>query len=145
LFDRDPLPTWVNGRVALLGDAAHAMLPYHAQGAVQSLEDAWVLASCVAAASDSDLPERMAEALQRYQALRRDRANQVQAYSRAAQDWYHLSDPEDLARRAERFRTLARRGAAGFSSQQEWLYAYDAEQAARGEDAAWRALRWSPS
>jgi salicylate hydroxylase len=146
LLDRAPLPSWVKGRVALLGDAAHAMLPYHAQGAVQSLEDAWVLASCIAAAGagEGGGGERMAEALQRYQALRRDRANQVQAYSRGAQDWYHLSDPEDLERRAERFRTLARRGAAGFSSQQDWLYAYDAELAARGEDAAWRALRWSP-
>ena len=44
LLDRAPLPSWVEGRVVLLGDAAHAMLPYHAQGAVQSLEDAWVLA-----------------------------------------------------------------------------------------------------
>ena len=44
LYDRNPLPEWVSGRIALLGDAAHAMLPYHAQGAVQSLEDAWVLA-----------------------------------------------------------------------------------------------------
>ncbi|HVR30477.1 MAG TPA: FAD-dependent monooxygenase [Thermoanaerobaculia bacterium] len=144
LYDRHPLPSWVRGRVALLGDAAHAMLPYHAQGAVQSLEDAWVLASCLAEASvPSAGGARRVEALERYERLRRDRATQVQAYSRAAQDWYHLSDPEAIAHRAERFRRLARRGAAGFSSQQEWLYAYDADKAARGDDAEWRAMRWT--
>jgi salicylate hydroxylase len=127
----------VRGRIALLGDAAHAMLPYHAQGAVQSLEDAWVLARVLAAATDS-----VEEALLRYQRLRRDRATQVQAYSRGAQDWYHVSEPAELAQRAERFRALARRGPAGFSSQQEWLYAYDAEKAALGQDDEWRAMRW---
>jgi salicylate hydroxylase len=116
------------------------MLPYHAQGAVQSLEDAWVLARVLAAATGS-----AEEALLRYQRLRRDRATQVQAYSRAAQDWYHVSEPAELARRADRFRALSRRGTAGFSSQQEWLYAYDAEKAALGEDVEWRAMRWSPS
>jgi salicylate hydroxylase len=129
------------------------MLPYHAQGAVQSLEDAWVLARCLSGAAPEaagasvppliDADDPIAGALARYEQLRKDRASQVQAYSRAAQDWYHLSEPADLARRAERFRAVARRGPAGFSTQQEWLYAYDAEKAALGEDAAWRALQWS--
>ena len=168
LYDRHPLASWVRGRAVLLGDAAHAMLPYHAQGAVQSLEDAWVLASCLAAAdgaapatggtgahghagtsaageaqvASSGLAEGIDAALRRYETLRKDRATQVQAYSRAAQDWYHVSDPRGLERRSERFRALRRRGAAGFSSQQEWLYAYDADRAARGTDDAWRAMRW---
>jgi salicylate hydroxylase len=148
LLDREPLPFWVRGRVVLLGDAAHAMLPYHAQGAVQSLEDAWVLARSIALAASAGDPGSSAEntalerALLRYQRLRRDRATQVQAYSRAAQDWYHVSDPAEIARRDERFRAVARRGAGGFSPQQEWLYAYDAEKAALGEDDAWRAMKW---
>jgi salicylate hydroxylase len=151
LIDREPLASWVRGRIVLLGDAAHAMLPYHAQGAVQSLEDAWVLARSIAMAANaasagaaaSSTPEvALQEALLRYQRLRRDRATQVQAYSRAAQDWYHVSDPAEIARRDERFRAVARRGAGGFSPQQEWLYAYDAEKAARGEDSAWRAMKW---
>ncbi len=143
-----PLASWVKGRVVLLGDAAHAMLPYHAQGAVQSLEDAWVLARSIAMAApaggsaSTGQPGAIEEALLRYQTLRRDRATQVQAYSRAAQDWYHVSDPVEIARRDERFRAVARRGDAGFSSQQEWLYAYDAEKAALGEDDQWRAMRW---
>jgi hypothetical protein len=95
-----------------------------------------------AAAANDDAVE---DALRRYERLRRDRATQVQAYSRAAQDWYHVSEPAELARRADRFRAIARRGAAGFSSQQEWLYAYDAEKAALGEDDEWRAMRWSPA
>ena len=66
----------------------------------------------------------------------------MQAYSRAAQDWYHVSDPAEVARRDERFRAVARRGDGGFSSQQEWLYAYDAEKAALGEDDAWRSMKW---
>ena len=52
LHDREPLPAWVKGRIALMGDAAHAMLPYHAQGAVQSIEDAWVLARCLQQGAD---------------------------------------------------------------------------------------------
>jgi salicylate hydroxylase len=150
LLDREPLPSWVNGRVVLLGDAAHAMLPYHAQGAVQSLEDAWVLARSIAiastaasgAAGSATGDAALREALLRYQRLRLDRATQVQAYSRAAQDWYHVSDPVEIARRDERFRAVARRGAGGFSPQQEWLYTYDAEKAALGEDDAWRAMKW---
>jgi salicylate hydroxylase len=167
LLDREPLRSWVEGRVVLLGDAAHAMLPYHAQGAVQSLEDAWVLARSIALASEragGSAPDHVApaaaapaaaaleQALLRYQHLRRDRTTQVQAYSRAAQDWYHVSEPVEIARRDERFRSVARRARerpvrgrladAGFSSQQEWLYAYDAEKAALGVDDEWRAMRW---
>ena len=49
LFDRDPLPRWTVGRVTLLGDACHAMLPFMAQGAAQSIEDGAALAACLAA------------------------------------------------------------------------------------------------
>ena len=49
LYDREPLPDWRVGRVVLLGDAAHPMMPFYAQGAAQSIEDAYVLAGCLAA------------------------------------------------------------------------------------------------
>ena len=49
LYDRDPLPRWTDGRVTLLGDAAHPMLPYLAQGAAQAIEDGYVLAETLAA------------------------------------------------------------------------------------------------
>ena len=56
LFDRAPLPHWHTGHVALLGDAAHPMLPSMAQGAVQSMEDAYILAQSVASSSSSHIP-----------------------------------------------------------------------------------------
>ena len=55
LYDRDPLPRWTVGSVTLLGDAAHAMLPYMAQGAVQAIEDAAVLAKCLERADAHDV------------------------------------------------------------------------------------------
>lgn len=77
LYARDPLEHWMKGRVGLLGDAAHAMLPFMGQGAASAIEDAVVLARAFDAASSVE------EALVRYQNARRDRANWVQAESRA--------------------------------------------------------------
>jgi 2-polyprenyl-6-methoxyphenol hydroxylase-like FAD-dependent oxidoreductase len=72
LYDRDPIPQWTRGRVTLLGDAAHPMLPYLGQGACQALEDGVVLATALAAeASDP------ATGLARYERTRRPRASQV--------------------------------------------------------------------
>ena len=55
LFDRDPLPSWSRGPVVLLGDACHPMLPYGAQGYAQAVEDAAVLAACLAAEAGNDV------------------------------------------------------------------------------------------
>jgi salicylate hydroxylase len=139
LYDRNPLDSWVQGRIALMGDAAHAMLPYHAQGAVQSIEDAWVLARMLSLAEDT-----AAGALQRFQALRRDRANKLVQQSRNAERWYHVEDPQEVAARNARFRRNNDRFGDDFSPQQHWLYSYDAELAALGTDDAWRDLpAWS--
>ena len=139
LHDRNPLREWVAGRIGLLGDAAHAMLPYHAQGAVQSLEDAWVLARLLAESTGDVVAD-----LARYQALRMDRAHLIVQQSRNAEGWYHVADPEAIARRNERFRRTSEKLDGGFSPQQHWLYSYDADAAARGTDDDWRALRpWS--
>ena len=139
LHDREPLKTWVNGRIALLGDAAHAMLPYHAQGAVQSLEDAWVLARILEHHRDKPI-----DALKRYEALRFDRANLIVQQSRNAEGWYHVDTPQEIKARNERFRKTSERLKGGFSPQQHWLYSYNADEAARGTDHEWRELRpWS--
>ncbi|MEJ7931635.1 FAD-dependent monooxygenase [Ramlibacter sp. AN1015] len=135
LYDRNPLTSWVRGRIALLGDSAHAMLPYHAQGAVQSMEDAWVLARVLQLESD---PER---ALARYQALRLDRATRVQAQSRSAEERFHMSDAAQVAERNAKFRKYDAQYSGTFLPQQEWLFGYDADAAARGTDDAWRSLR----
>lgn len=76
LFDRDPLMQWTRGRATLLGDAAHPMLPFLGQGAAMAIEDAVVLGRCFAHASDT------VEALQRYEAARKPRANRVLIGSR---------------------------------------------------------------
>lgn len=137
LHDREPLGSWVSGRVALMGDAAHAMLPYHAQGAVQSLEDAWVLARCLQKHDPAD-------ALARFESLRFNRANLMVQQSRNAEGWYHVDTPEEIESRNERFRKTNERLAGDFSPQQHWLYSYDAEKAAAGTDHEWQALRpWS--
>ena len=77
LYDRDPLPRWGEGRVTLLGDACHPMLPFMAQGAAMAIEDAVVLARCLT--SGDDVPA----ALSRYATARRDRTDAVQGGSRA--------------------------------------------------------------
>ena len=137
LLDREALSSWVAGRAVLLGDAAHAMLPYHAQGAVQSLEDAWVLGRCLSLGrTDID------GCLSRYESLRKGRATEVQTQSRAAQHWYHYTESADLTRREARFKGHREAGSTAFSPQQEWLYSYDAEKAVLGTDHDWRRLRW---
>ncbi len=90
LFDRDPLPEWSKGRVTLLGDAAHPMLPFHGMGAAMALEDGVVLARCVEASST------VAEALTRYEAARVERANKVLLGSRAMGVWYQTTDPDNF-------------------------------------------------
>lgn len=71
IVDREPLTHWTKGRVTLLGDAAHPMTPNLGQGACQAIEDAVVLADCVAANED------MGVALNDYEARRIERANRV--------------------------------------------------------------------
>jgi salicylate hydroxylase len=84
LFDRDPDENWTRGPVILLGDAAHPMLQYLAQGGCQALEDAMVLAECVAAH-----PGDVASALESYQAERLPRTSWVQRSARAMGDIVH--------------------------------------------------------
>jgi salicylate hydroxylase len=78
LYDREPLPTWTRGRLTLLGDAAHPMLPHLGQGANQSIEDGMALATIVAHADRETVPE----ALLAYERLRRERVALVQRGAR---------------------------------------------------------------
>lgn len=78
LYDREPLPTWTRGRLTLLGDAAHPMLPHLGQGANQSIEDGMALAMILARADGATAPE----ALLAYERLRRERVAQVQRGAR---------------------------------------------------------------
>lgn len=85
LCDREPTPGWSQGRITLLGDAAHAMRQYLAQGAVQALEDAVALGQCVA--DQADDPVR---ALKSYEALRYPRVSAVQRNTRFFGELTHL-------------------------------------------------------
>ncbi|PCJ91576.1 MAG: 2-polyprenyl-6-methoxyphenol hydroxylase [Hyphomicrobiales bacterium] len=78
LFDRDPLDHWINGRLALLGDAAHAMLPHLGQGANQSIEDGMAFATILSKTSSGDF----AQALDAYQNFRLERVASVQTNAR---------------------------------------------------------------
>ncbi len=120
IHDRDPLPWWTKGRITLLGDAAHPMLPYLAQGACQSIEDAAVLAGCL----DATPPSGVCEALQRYEAVRRPRTTQVQLQSRAGETMFHLADWRSVWRRDRQLQ--AAMAADPSSTARTWLYGYDA-------------------
>lgn len=83
LFDREPLTQWVDGRVALMGDAAHPMLPFMAQGAAMAIEDAWMVAAC---ASQST---QVSRGLDIYKTKRFERTSKIQAASRANAKTFH--------------------------------------------------------
>lgn len=102
MYFRDPLPRWTSGRVTLLGDAAHAMVPYLAQGACQSMEDAWTLAACLAASGG------VAGALDEYEQRRRPRTTRIQAGARFAVKMSHEPDEQSIAWRNGRWKGLQR-------------------------------------
>jgi 6-hydroxynicotinate 3-monooxygenase len=115
IYQRDPLPTWSQGRVVLLGDACHPMTPYMAQGAATSMEDAAVIARCIEGVG----PEGIVEAFQRYEASRKPRTSEIQLESRENR-W--LRQP----------------------TRPDWVYGYDACRAPLApipEARAWRGVR----
>jgi 6-hydroxynicotinate 3-monooxygenase len=114
IYEREALPTWSKGRVALLGDACHPMTPYMASGAAMALEDAVVLARCLA---DEDF-ESIEAALGTYEAIRKPRTSAVQKGS-SANTWMRQETNPD------------------------WLYGYDAWRVPlRSESAALVSTYW---
>jgi salicylate hydroxylase len=120
LFDRPPMEHWSRGRVTLLGDACHPMLPFMAQGAAQAIEDGAVLTACLAKNSGEELGDR----LRRYEALRLPRASRVQAASRENKTRFHLPDGPQ---QRERDALLGDRSTDWFLKAIAWVYAHDAE------------------
>jgi len=114
IYEREALPTWSKGHVTLLGDACHPMTPYMASGAAMALEDAVVLARCLA---DEDF-ESIEAALRTYEAIRKPRASAVQKGS-SANSWMRQETNPD------------------------WLYGYDAWRVPlRSESAAIVSTYW---
>ncbi|GAA4228372.1 FAD-dependent monooxygenase [Actinomadura meridiana] len=114
LLDRAPLPRWSRGPVTLLGDAAHPMFPFFAQGAAQAIEDAALLSRCLA--EDVTDPPR---ALRRYETLRRPRTTRLQEVSHARSDVNHLPDGPDQEARDRSF------GDSDPLVGNAWIYEYD--------------------
>lgn len=123
LYDREPLETWSVGRVTLLGDAAHAMLPFMAQGACQAVEDAVVLARCLTGAA----PDAVPAVLRDYETVRKPRVWDVQRASWRNATTYHLPDGESQRQRDAAWAASAARGPY---SERGWLFAHDAEASA---------------
>ncbi|WP_439378856.1 FAD-dependent monooxygenase [Amycolatopsis lexingtonensis] len=111
LFALPPLARWSKDGAVLLGDAAHAMLPHHGQGANQTIEDAAVLAGCLHRHGDP------AVALAVYERLRRCRTRQIQRSSWVTSSLLHLPDGDAAAGRDRRLLNLV----DDFS----WIHAYD--------------------
>jgi salicylate hydroxylase len=112
---------WTSGSIALLGDAAHAMLPFAAQGAAMAIEDAAVLAKVL---SEDPLASgaQVAAALRRYAKLRRPRVTRMQRAARNAGRTYHLTGPVALARDF----TIRALGPNGVMARQSWIYDWQA-------------------
>lgn len=124
LYDRDPLATWSGERVTLLGDACHAMPPFQAQGAAMALEDAVVLASVLR----SDRP--LAEALTRYEALRKPRTAKVLDSARANMKIFHRANPVTQLATYGPMRLANLFMPEFVASRQDWIYGYDPVEAA---------------
>lgn len=115
LFLRPVAQHWQNGRLALLGDAAHPTLPFMAQGACLALEDAWILAR--AFCEQPDVPQALAD----FESRRRPRASRVVAAAGANARNFHLRGPMRLAAQMALMALGAR-----LSRKYEWIYSYDA-------------------
>ena len=114
LFDRQPAPRWTLDRVALLGDAAHPMLPFFAQGAAQAIEDAGALGQAFARTRDIKM------ALTDYESARKTRAGQVVMASRRQGAIYHMSGPMGFARDL----TMRSLSPHLMMTRLDWLYDY---------------------
>ncbi|MEM9814039.1 MAG: FAD-dependent monooxygenase [Pseudomonadota bacterium] len=116
LFGHAPLPRWTLGRCALLGDAAHPMLPFLAQGAAMAIEDAWVLAACL---QDRSVEEGLA----RYARIRRPRVGRVQRTAARNAHIYHAKGARAAVIRFG-IRAAARLP-GGLLAGLDWLYGED--------------------
>jgi salicylate hydroxylase len=119
LFDRKPLPVWSLGRVTLLGDSCHPMLPFMAQGAAQAIEDAATLTGCLLKFA-RDVPA----AVRLYEQLRLPRASRLQAMSETNKHRFHMPDGPAQKKRDTEMAGSATDWSLGAIA---WLYEHDAE------------------
>ena len=121
LFDRDPMTTWSSGRITLLGDSAHPMLPFLSQGAAMAIEDGYVLARSLEAHGQD-----VAAALRDYEAERLPRTSRVQLESRERGKTYHLPSKLGQIKRDLMYRMQAMVNPHASGLKANWVYEYDA-------------------
>lgn len=116
LVYRDPLPKWVSedGRIALLGDAAHPFLPTSAQGATQALEDGVTLAVTLKRAGKGDV----VKAVKAYQDIRYERVKNVQKLGESTRDMWHKADWEKVKKDPKSIEF----------PREDWVFGFDAER-----------------
>jgi salicylate hydroxylase len=141
-----PLPTWVHRSVALVGDACHPTLPHLAQGAAQAIEDAAVLGTVLGRVPDST-PSTIAQALQVYEAVRKERAETLVAMAAASGRAMHLGEGKEKAERDAQFAAIRANGGKGAvpdkwadADVQRMIYGFDCQRVA--ETMADQAFRW---
>jgi salicylate hydroxylase len=147
IADLPPLPTWVSksGKVVLLGDACHAMVPFLAQGAAQALEDGACLGECLGRITS---PEQLPMLLHVYESIRKPRTERVQSGTRDTAVVWHLPDGPEQEARDLAFKSMAlveksesvnveleRANPNSLSSKefQPWLFGYNAFDVANRE------------
>ena len=116
IVDTIDAPSWSDGGIGLVGDAAHAMLPFQAQGAAMAIEDAAILAPLLMTEPDA------ASAFQRFEAMRRPRVERVRNTSNSNGFAFHLEWPFSMARNA----VIRAQGPRGHLKRLAWLYGFDA-------------------
>lgn len=116
LFAAPRFGKWTSGSFALAGDAAHAMLPFAAQGAAMGIEDAAILAACLRTAERGD--DDIAGALKRYEKARKPRVARARRLALANRTIYHLPQPFAFGRDL----TMRALGGQRLLSRQDWLY-----------------------
>ena len=126
LYDRDPLKSWSKGRVTLLGDAAHAMLPHIGQGACMAIEDGYALADLLA-----QCPDNLTEALRQYERLRLPRTRRAVLEARARGKEMHLTSKWAQVKRNIRMALQHRLGGDKTGLKLNEFYEYDVAAASR--------------
>ena len=102
MYYRDPIDRWTYGRVTLMGDAAHPMVPFLAQGACQGIEDAWTLATVLSQRAEKDVPAGLLE----YEQRRRPRTTRVQSGARAMVKLTHETEADRIRARNGRWKGM---------------------------------------
>jgi len=127
MYYRDPIDSWTSGRITLLGDAAHPMVPFLAAGAGQSIEDAWTFARVLSRRQD-DVPGALLE----YERRRLPRTTRIQAGARAAVKLMHENEQQRVRDRNGRWKGMARIDPLAETS---WglAWAYDVVKAVEGQ------------